>query len=84
MSLDDEQASLKSLDPWAWCPDASIQRPYRFKHSPSSQDMHDNGLNWEWTRTEILKILLACTNATHNGDLSEGADSQPAGPELLD
>ena len=34
--------------------------------------MDDNGLNWEWTRTEFHKALLACTNAANDGDLSEG------------
>ena len=27
--------------------------------------MDDNGLDWEWTRTEFRRVLLACTKATH-------------------
>jgi hypothetical protein len=34
--------------------------------------MGDSGLDWEWTRTEFRKVLLACTNAANDGDLSEG------------
>ena len=33
--------------------------------------MDDNGLDWEWTRMEFHRVLLACTNATNDGDLSE-------------
>ena len=33
--------------------------------------MDDNGLNWEWTRTEFRKALLDCANATDDGDLAE-------------
>ena len=30
--------------------------------------MDDNGLNWEWTRTEFLRVLLDCANATNDSD----------------
>ena len=35
--------------------------------------MGDNGLDWEWTRTEFRKALLACTNAANVDDVDEGA-----------
>ena len=31
--------------------------------------MDDNGLDWEWTRTEFRKALLDCANATNDSDL---------------
>jgi hypothetical protein len=36
--------------------------------------MDDNGLDWEWTRTEFRKALLACTHAATDGDLSEAVE----------
>ena len=35
-------------------------------------NMDDNGLDWDWTRTEFRKALLDCTNAANDVDLSEG------------
>ena len=34
--------------------------------------MDDNGLDWEWTRTEFRKALLDCANAANDVALSEG------------
>ena len=34
--------------------------------------MDDNGLDWEWTRSEFRRVLFACTTATTDGNLSEG------------
>src|SRR5687767_1321318 len=35
-------------------------------------NMDDNGLDWEWTRTEFRKALLDCANAANDVALSEG------------
>jgi len=36
--------------------------------------MSDDGLDWEWTRTEFHKALSACATAATDVDFSEGLD----------
>ena len=36
--------------------------------------MSDGGLDWEWTRTEFHKALIACANAANDVGFSDGLD----------
>lgn len=36
--------------------------------------MSDSGLDWEWTRTEFRKALIACATAANDVGLSDGLD----------